>query len=161
MAESILISPFRTIGRFTADATIEETHVDELQITDHPIESGAPVTDHAFKKPETVTIKAAWQDNPDGDDLATIYRNLLVLQEDRVPFSIFTGKRIYRDMLVQTLTCVTNQQTENMLSLAFVCRRVFMVTSGTITFPAQEVQALPEQTAATQPKGVKTLKVAP
>ena len=40
--------PFRNIGGIFPDVTTEEIHRDELQITQHPVETGAPVTDHCF-----------------------------------------------------------------------------------------------------------------
>jgi hypothetical protein len=36
---------------FIPDATIEEVHNDELEITDHPVEKGTTISDHAFKRP--------------------------------------------------------------------------------------------------------------
>ena len=51
----------RNIGGIYAQITIEEQHTDEVQITDHPIEQGAPVSDHAFKRPISVTINAVGQ----------------------------------------------------------------------------------------------------
>lgn len=47
-----------------AQITIEEHHTDELQITDHPVESGAPITDHAFMHPREVRIRCAWSNSP-------------------------------------------------------------------------------------------------
>lgn len=51
---------FRSIGSIVANITVRERHVDELQITDHPIEQGANISDHAFKRPEEVTIECSW-----------------------------------------------------------------------------------------------------
>lgn len=48
----------RYIDDIVFDAVLEETHVTELEITDHPIESGASVNDHVFLHPKTVSIKA-------------------------------------------------------------------------------------------------------
>lgn len=49
-----------------AQATIEETHQDELDITDHPVEQGSTISDHAFKRPERVIIRCAWSNSPSG-----------------------------------------------------------------------------------------------
>jgi len=57
MAENAII---RTIGGFIAEVTVREQHSDDLTITTHPVERGAPITDHAFKMPAQLTIEAGW-----------------------------------------------------------------------------------------------------
>lgn len=47
-----------------AQATLEEVHHDELEITDHPVERQANISDHAFKRPEEVIIRCAWSNSP-------------------------------------------------------------------------------------------------
>lgn len=43
---------------------LEEHHDDDLQITEHPVEYGANITDHAFKLPARVVIRWLWSDSP-------------------------------------------------------------------------------------------------
>lgn len=54
---------FRSIGPIIANITESERHHDEIRITDHPIEQGAVVSDHAFKVPAEVTIRCSWSDS--------------------------------------------------------------------------------------------------
>lgn len=54
---------FRSIGPIIANITENERHHDEMRFTDHPIEQGALVTDHAYKLPAEVTIRCAWSDS--------------------------------------------------------------------------------------------------
>ena len=56
--------PQRSIGKIIAQITVEEKHHDEIEITDHPVEQGAAITDHAFKKPAEVVIRCAWSNSP-------------------------------------------------------------------------------------------------
>lgn len=44
--------------------TIEEVHNDEMEITDHPVERGAMISDHAFARPAELIITAAWSNSP-------------------------------------------------------------------------------------------------
>lgn len=46
-----------------AHAVIEENHNDTLEITDHPIEQGASISDHAFKLPAEVTLTLGWSNS--------------------------------------------------------------------------------------------------
>lgn len=64
--ESILVRPSRRIGPFAAQVWLEETHTDELEISDHPVETGARITDHAFMRPSEVTIRCGWSNSPSG-----------------------------------------------------------------------------------------------
>lgn len=62
--ESILVRPERRVGPFSAQVWIEENHDDELEITDHPVETGVRVTDHAFMRPSEVTVVCGWSNSP-------------------------------------------------------------------------------------------------
>ena len=46
---------------------IEESHKDELEISQHPVEYGASITDHAFKRPSEVVVKVGWSNSPTAD----------------------------------------------------------------------------------------------
>jgi len=62
------IRPYNTEGEalasIIAQITIEERHSDELEITEHPVEQGAAIADHAFKRPAEVMIRCAWSNSP-------------------------------------------------------------------------------------------------
>lgn len=62
--DAILVKPRRSIGPFVAQVTILEDHNDELEITEHPVEIGASITDYAFKRPAELTIECAWSNSP-------------------------------------------------------------------------------------------------
>lgn len=51
---------------FLPQVTVSEDHTDELQITRHPVARGAPITDHAFKRPKGVVIRFGWSNSPSG-----------------------------------------------------------------------------------------------
>ena len=53
-----LASPTRQIGGIMMDITIEEEGTDELTITEHPVEQGAAISDHAYKEPARLRIRA-------------------------------------------------------------------------------------------------------
>lgn len=57
------MKPMRSIGAIIANVTVEEHHHDELEITDHPVERGSVISDHAFKRPNEVTIMCAWSNS--------------------------------------------------------------------------------------------------
>lgn len=187
--QSILISPKRAIGAFEAQVVLEEEHVDELEITTHPVEQGAAIADHAFKLPAQVTIKCGWSNSPSSSSLLKsllspitgtingvaallsgnaasqvrdIYNNLLALQQSRIPFDVFTGKRVYTNMLIKALRTTTKVETENSLIITAVLQQVIIVTTQTVTISAPpENQSDPQRTQPTQNMGSVALKPAP
>lgn len=66
--ESVLVRPTRNLGPFEAQVWLEEVHTDELEITDHPLETGARVTDHAYMRPSEVVMKCGWSNSPSFGD---------------------------------------------------------------------------------------------
>ena len=148
----------RNIGGFVADVTLEEQHSDELVITEHPVEQGAAITDHAFKKPSTVVIRAGYsnssiQANGNPNYVQEVYDDFLVLQASRVPFDIVTGKRIYTNMLIDRLACTTDEKTEYALFLSVSCREIIIANTQVVTVPPASAQTSPEITNATQNRG--------
>lgn len=188
----------------TAHATLEEIHKDDLEITEHPVELGAPIADHAFKRPAEVVIRCAWSNSPVGaptgligaalgvagvrvpiigkavaaaktvtaaqslmsgnapGQIRAIYAQLLELQQARVPFDVYTGKRTYKNMLFKSLGVTTDANNENALMLMAVCKQVIIATTSTVKVPVNtSAQGMPERTSPTTNMGQKQLTPAP
>lgn len=201
--ESVLIKPTRGIYRIAlpdgtflpniiAHATVEERHTDRLHITDHPVEQGAAISDHAFKRPAEVVLKLGWSNSPAGLGLAgaalgvgaaanstvrnlanifgvaegvqsalnggepgqidAIYQQLLQLQVTRALFVVYTGKRVYENMLCETLVTESDYKTANALPITMVCRQVILVNTQTVPLP-QDKQADAKETGSAEDRG--------
>lgn len=61
---AITKSDGETLPDIIAQAVVEERHQDELEVTDHPVEVGAMIADHAYKRPATVTLTLGWSNSP-------------------------------------------------------------------------------------------------
>jgi hypothetical protein len=149
----------RSIGPIVAQVTIQEQERDELTVTEHPLEQGAPIADHAFKRPSEVTIRAGWSAQWAGDLTATgggVYAQLLGLQASLVPFDLHTGKRVYPDMLIGSLTVTTDEHSEFALMADITCRQIILVRTSTgqaAISSDKEAQKDPENTAKEDSKG--------
>jgi hypothetical protein len=161
VAETVAIIPQqRSIGGILAQVTVRESHRDDLTITEHPVENGANISDHAYKRPSEVEIEVGW-DGTQGQP-TDFYDRLLQLQAQRMPFTIVTGKRQYDNMLIAGIATVTDQRTEYSFMALVRCRQVNLVsTQSTVVSPQQGAQALPEATTASSSAGTSTLKPAP
>lgn len=203
---TVLVKPKRRLYNVTlpdstqledviAHAVIEESHIDDLEITDHPLQKGASITDHAFKRPAEVILKMAWSDSPvTQNDFLTLglsaaatvspairgavnyaaigiqasisgkgvnqaheaYSRLLRLQSLQALFSIYTGKRVYQNMICKSLHVNTDSKSENSLYVQMVCRQLIIVSTSTFTLP-KELQADPKATASVNNQGTKNV----
>lgn len=50
----------RRIGLIVPSVVVSENHSDTLEITEHPVETGAPVSDHAYKRPSEVVMEVGF-----------------------------------------------------------------------------------------------------
>jgi hypothetical protein len=183
--QAIQVRPKRKFATFTAQVVVEEVHRDELVITDHPVETGARISDHAFLMPSEVVLTMGWSNSPStpgtiagiigavgstisgisslisgnsASQVKQVYENLLNLQKSRIPFEIQTGKRIYQNMLLRSLRVVTNKESENSLLVEAVCREVLLVAVQVVTVGAPaSAQADPAATQSPIDKGIKSL----
>ncbi|GLQ96480.1 phage baseplate protein [Dyella mobilis] len=154
--EDVLLRTSRSIGTIIPQCTVEERVVDELEITDHPIEQGADITDHAFKRPSIVTARYGWSNSGSIFNLTTggivssdpvdIYNQLLALQASRQPFTLQTGKLSYDNVLIKTIEQLTDMKTENALSVTITFKQIIIVSLQATTLQAAN-QANPAQTA--------------
>lgn len=129
-----LIQPSaRAIGMIFADVTVEENHRDEVIITQHPVEGGGVITDHAYKRPAEVEIRCGFSNSSAGyvGYVQEQYRALLALQLARQPFNVYTGKRRYRNMLIRGISVVTDPHSENILMATVALQEIIIVSTQT------------------------------
>lgn len=169
---SILFTASRSLGGVIPDIVIREQGMDELEITQHPIETGAAITDHAFKRPATLSLEYGFTNANLSNSLASalatgtapnitlgnqrvrqIYEQLLALQLSRVPFQVVTGKRLYTSMLLEGLGIMTDAATENALLVTATCREIIIVSTQATTVAPQAQQAIPASTAGVTDTG--------
>lgn len=151
---------------------ISEKHSDTLEITEHPVEVGAAISDHAYKRPSEVVMEVGFAgggsllDFVDTSSLGLtlglspreVYENLISLQNSREPFDVVTGKRIYHNMLIRAIEVTTDRTTENVLSAVLTLREVIITSTTTTQVAAKSDMKDGVNTSAVQNSGVKTPK---
>ncbi|WP_193133501.1 phage baseplate protein [Klebsiella grimontii] len=160
----------RRIGLIVPSVVISEKHNDTLEITEHPVEVGAAISDHAYRRPSEVVMQVGFAGGGsllDFLDTTSIglsaglspketYQELLDLQNSRVPFDVVTGKRIYTNMLIRALEVTTDRTSENVLSAVLTLREVIITSTTTTQVAAKADMKLGADTSAVQNSGVKT-----
>lgn len=173
--EALLLRNSRSItpeggSAIIPDVVLYEHHDDEMVVTEHPVERGAPIADHAYKKPETLSVRFGWSDSStllnqavslsllSGlTSITDVYAKLLEEMEKGTLFEVSTGKRRYTDMLITAMSVKTEEDTETALIVDITFQKVNFVstteTDGSST--STEVQALAEDTASPKNLGDK------
>lgn len=156
------IGIIRNIGGIVAEVTVKERAQDELTITAHPVERGAPITDHAFKNPATLAVQIGWSAaNPDGRDLNDIYDELLAMQVNAKLLVVQTGKRLYENMLIRSIAIDTDQMTENALMLTVQLQEIILVDTLQVTMPPNANRTAPQSASGVADTGTKAATAAP
>ncbi|PNM24239.1 hypothetical protein A6J66_008570 [Yersinia enterocolitica] len=159
----------RKIGLLVPSVIISEKHQDALEITEHPVEVGAAVNDHAYKRAAEVTMEVGFAGGGsllDFVDTSTIglslgkspeevYQELRELQESREPFDVITGKRKYSNMLIRGIEVTTDKTSENVLMCVLTLREVIMSQTESIKVADKENMQEGVSTSAMQNTGTK------
>lgn len=136
------------IDALVLDASISESHQAEVEVTEHPVESGAAIVDHARPKPDSVTIEGVVSNTPldttQTDDALTAYAKLLALKDSPKLITIVTELRTYEDMLLTSLSVPRDTRTGDALRFTAVFKRVKLVKNKSTTV-----------TVTKEPKGKK------
>lgn len=154
MPETVAIIPQqRSIGGIVAQVTVREAMRDDYVITDHPVQDGSIISDHAYRRPAEIEIEVGW----DGTQAlpSDVYSTLRKLQEERQPFTISTDRRQYDSMLITSIATVTDQRTAYSFLAIVRCRQIITVSTQLVMVPGK--QAHPEATAGSMNGGTKAL----
>lgn len=156
----VTVAPKRSIGGLTADVTVEEEHDDRLTVTEHPVEQGAAISDHAFKNPARLVIRVGYSNSSPqaGGNSAYVneqYDKFLAFQVARDLLTVYTARRTYKNMLITGLGLTTDVNTENSLLLTVSLQEIILATTQTVQVPSNDVQTMPQKTATPVKTGTK------
>lgn len=158
----VFIRSRTSIGYIIPQVFIHSEGRDELTITSHPIETGAPISDHAYREPAVLNLTVAWgagglltDFSGTTNSVDDAYAALLDLQSLREPFTVTTHKRTYPNMLIASLGVTEDKETRNVLVVDVGLREVVIVDTQATTLPPRANQAEPAVTSAPVNTGAK------
>ena len=127
------------------DVTISEFHSDEVTVTTHPVDTGAQISDHAYKQPATVVCSFGWSNSSrllnsvlDGsifrglESANDVYKRLLKMQEERQQLKLSTGKRVYDNVIITKIQTTTTVDTENAAIIEVTFQEILLATTRTV-----------------------------
>lgn len=145
------------------DVVIEEISTDTLRITDHPVEIGAAISDHAFKLPVEIIMRCGFSDSKGGFEgySRAVYAYLTQLQNERNPFNVSTPFRSYTNMLIEQIVKTNDESTSHAMMIVVAMREVIITNtsitpnpstnSGQLQLPSIVVPPLVQQFGANTP----------
>ncbi|HCR1151935.1 TPA: hypothetical protein OMU40_004013 [Klebsiella aerogenes] len=162
----------RRIGLIVPSVVVSEKHSDTLEITEHPVETGAPVSDHAYKRPSEVVMEVGFAgggsllDFIDTSSLGLTlglspketYQQILDLQTSRIPFDVVTGKRLYSNMLIRSIEVTTDRTSENVLMAVLTLHEVIITQTQQIAVADKADMKEGANTSAVINSGTKAAK---
>ncbi|NIY14221.1 MAG: hypothetical protein GWM98_04710 [Nitrospinaceae bacterium] len=133
------------IGVLQLDASIEERHSIEVDITDSPIEDGSIVSDHIRRRPKVIEINGIVTNTPitffasltapspltsdflpSDDRVEAAYSEIERLADVGEIVDVITTLKKYSNMVVQSANFTRNVQNGNILSCSIVCREMII-----------------------------------
>lgn len=146
------------IGGYFFDAFLRLDHSSKLKITEHPVEEGANIADHAYVEPQVLTIEIGMSDvctsfvNGQFEQKYTrsvsAFDTLKKLQSDRIPVTVHTRLKTYENMLIETITAPDDYMTLYGLRVTVGLREIIVVKTNTVALP-NRTSAMPHKTGET------------
>lgn len=153
-----MIQPQKTLLRdadgneFYFDAVFSVSHTTSVQVTEHPVQSGASVADHAFLDPDEVTMDVGFSDvhssryyfeagTPYSDAAlgasdgrsVTAYDLMRQIAEAREPLTLVTRLHTYDSMLITSVSAADDEKTMFGLRASVTLRKVRRVSVATMS----------------------------
>lgn len=153
---SLLDIPYQVIisaadSQIAFDATVQETHAGKLDITEHPVERGADVSDHAKKAPDSLQISGIISDTPillNGADkqpsvpggdperrAQQAYDEFVRLQDTAALLEVATEIRTYSDMMIESISVIRDATKRHILDIGLGLRVFRRASVETIEAP--------------------------
>jgi hypothetical protein len=147
---TLIVAP--GVAALEFDAVISERHDGEVDVTEHPVEKGANITDHARPKPWVVTIEAiisntpidkeqntriissrgftietsAQQEYPQGTVgyVETAFQKLISMRDACEFMTVVTELRTYRNMILTSLTVPRDNKTGDAIKFTVAFKEI-------------------------------------
>jgi hypothetical protein len=146
-AQQQLILVKTNVAGYFFDAVMKTEHQTEVEITEHPVQLGANIADHAYNEPATVTMDIGMSDVMPGiissqfSDASSrslsAYQTLLKLQSNREPLQIHTRLRTYKNMLIEQIIVPDDFKTLFGLRATVRFKEIFVVSVGKVKVSAR------------------------
>jgi hypothetical protein len=124
------------------DAVFKTMHYPSRVITEHPIQTGANISDHSYQLPTRVSIEIGMSDvmdvyvppgfekmtesyNGDPSKSKSAYQEFLDLQMSGQPITLYTRLQVYNNMVIESMPTEDDIKTRFALRATIVMKQIF------------------------------------
>jgi hypothetical protein len=138
----VLVSP--EIGGVPVDLILARDHTSNMTIAQHPVENGAPMSDHAWVEPfevgfsGVITNHGGGHINGLGSRAASAWEALLAVQRSLKPFTIVTGLKAYPNMMIESLSANEDEKSGGSLHFSGMFKQVLRFGGQASSFSGAE-----------------------
>lgn len=137
------------ITHYFFDAILSTTHITRREITSHPVQYRASLTDHSYQLPAEVSLDIGMSDVMDtmflsdpsgtsnnfdyglGDGKSVkAYQKFVSLQMKGTPFNLYTKLKTYSNMVIASITATDDYKTNQALRCRIELREIFIGELG-------------------------------
>jgi len=129
----------RTTTIYVFDAVFRLDHFSRIKKTEHPVQSGANITDHAYIMPGEVVMEIGMSDVMDSftsgmwtgtsqSKSVNAFQMLVKLQQSRVPITLTTRLMTYQNMVVDSVEPKDDFKTRHSLRATVRMSQIFMAS---------------------------------
>lgn len=126
----------KRIGLIEFDTLISEVHGAALVLTEYPVETGAPITDHSYRTNDTLVLTVGHSIVPfvatnfeetDKQRLVAFFEALKAALASAELFEVGTGIELYENMVITGLTTTRDKTSATILQIVITMREVQIV----------------------------------
>ena len=149
-----------TVGYYF-DAFTKENHVGSVRVTEHPVQGGSNISDHAYNLPDKLTLEVLVSDSVQpivagqftnkNTKSISAYEILRGLKERRALVSVRTRLHYYTNMIIENMSVSDDYKSANSLRCTVSLRQVMMAV-----VPVEYVTLTKRQAVVETNKGTKS-----
>lgn len=113
------------------DATPSENHSHSLQVTEHPVEQGSDIADHARIKADVLTMDCYLSDGANPGKSSDLYERLRLLQDTSQLLTVITKLRTYESMILESISAPRSAREAGGLHVALTFKQIELVQNKT------------------------------
>lgn len=136
MIGNIFFNGAGKIGVLEMDVTVSENHSMRSDVTDSPVEDGTDISDHIRNAPRALTIEGVISKTPVNVQhfnplrYRQAFKKLEQLHNDRVPVTVVTSFKTYKNMAVLQIDVRRDRDSGNIVQFTASLRQVRIVKTG-------------------------------
>lgn len=131
------------------DATLDELHEWKNEVTQNPVETGSPISDHVIEKPDKLRLQGVITNSPlrgefagqyfGGDTesprIQTAFEAIRELHKARDVVVVYTKHAIYTDMVIESVSIPRNAQIGEEIQFTMELVNIRLVATQMVTLP--------------------------